>query len=209
MKSIVVLISGRGSNMRAIVEACAAEGWPARIAAVIGNRREAEGLAWARGRGIETAVVEHAPSLDRDAFDAELARTIDRFAPDVVALAGFMRVLGAAFVRRYEGRLLNVHPSLLPAFAGLQTHRRALAAGCKLSGATVHFVTAEVDNGPIVIQARCRCCRTTRRSRLPRACCKSSTASIRARLRWLIEGRLRIEAGIVSERDGQAQVVFD
>ncbi|OYT87404.1 MAG: phosphoribosylglycinamide formyltransferase [Burkholderiales bacterium PBB6] len=153
MKRIVILISGRGSNMQSVVEACAAEGWPAEVSAVISNRADASGLAWAQARGIHTAVLDHKAFADREAFDAELATLIDSHQPDLVVLAGFMRILTPGFVRHYEGRLLNVHPSLLPAFPGLHTHRRAIEAGCKLAGATVHFVTAELDHGPIVAQA--------------------------------------------------------
>jgi len=153
MKSIVILISGRGSNMEAIVHACQQEGWPARIAAVISNKADASGLQFAASHGIATAVVDHKAFTSREAFDAELAKVIDGFAPDVVVLAGFMRILTAGFVRHFEGRLLNIHPSLLPAFPGLHTHQRAIEAGCKLAGATVHFVTPELDHGPIVAQA--------------------------------------------------------
>jgi phosphoribosylglycinamide formyltransferase-1 len=153
MKSIVILISGRGSNMEAIVEACARQQWPARVNAVISNKATASGLAWAAQRGIATATVDHKAFDGREAFDAELARVIDQHAPDLVVLAGFMRILTPGFVRHYENRLLNVHPSLLPAFPGLHTHQRAIEAGCKLAGATVHFVTPELDHGPIVAQA--------------------------------------------------------
>jgi phosphoribosylglycinamide formyltransferase-1 len=153
MKRIVILISGRGSNMRAIVEACHAEGWPAEVAAVVSNRPNAAGLLYAQERGISTALVDHKAFVSRDGFDAELARTIDGFRPDLLVLAGFMRILGDGFVQRYAGRMLNVHPSLLPAFPGLHTHRRAIEAGCSEAGATVHFVTARLDHGPIVAQA--------------------------------------------------------
>ena len=153
MKRIVILISGRGSNMEAIVNACAQEQWPAQVAAVLSNKASAAGLAWAAARGIPTASIDHKAFEGREAFDAELARVIDSFQPDVVVLAGFMRILTEGFVRRYEGRLLNVHPSLLPAFPGLHTHQRAIEAGCKVAGATVHFVTPELDHGPIVAQA--------------------------------------------------------
>ncbi|CAB3728737.1 phosphoribosylglycinamide formyltransferase [Trinickia soli] len=152
MKNIVILISGRGSNMEAIVRACAAERWPARIAAVVSNRADAPGLAFAASQGIATAVVEHGGYADREAFDAALAQTVDRFSPDLVVLAGFMRVLTSGFVERYSGRMLNVHPSLLPSFPGLRTHERALEAGVVLHGATVHFVTSQLDHGPIVVQ---------------------------------------------------------
>ncbi len=149
-KNIVILISGRGSNMEAIVRAQIPH---ARIAAVISNRADAKGLTFARQHGIATAVVEHRHYPSREAFDAALAAAIDTYAPDLVVLAGFMRVLTPGFVARYEGRLMNIHPSLLPAFPGLHTHERALAAGCRIHGATVHFVTADLDNGPIIIQA--------------------------------------------------------
>ncbi|MGL1834577.1 phosphoribosylglycinamide formyltransferase [Rhodocyclaceae bacterium SMB388] len=150
MKSIVILISGRGSNMQAIVHA-AIPG--ARIAAVISNRVDAAGLAFARERGIATAVVDHRSFASREAFDASLAEVIDGFTPDLVVLAGFMRVLTDDFVLRYAGRLMNVHPSLLPAFPGLHTHRRVLEAGARVHGATVHFVTPMLDCGPVVVQA--------------------------------------------------------
>jgi phosphoribosylglycinamide formyltransferase-1 len=153
MKSIVILISGRGSNMEAIVEACGREQWPARISAVVSNKASASGLAWAAARGIATATVDHKAFDGREAFDAELARVIDQHQPDVVVLAGFMRILTPGFVQHYENRLLNIHPSLLPAFPGLHTHQRAIEAGCKVAGATVHFVTPELDHGPIVAQA--------------------------------------------------------
>ncbi|HEX7438007.1 MAG TPA: phosphoribosylglycinamide formyltransferase, partial [Caldimonas sp.] len=153
MKNIVILISGRGSNMEAIERACADEGWNARVCAVISNRADAAGLAYAQARGIATASLDHRLFPAREAFDAELAVLVDSFAPDVVALAGFMRILTPAFVARYEGRIVNVHPSLLPMFPGLHTHRRALAAGCKLAGATIHFVTPALDHGPIIAQA--------------------------------------------------------
>jgi phosphoribosylglycinamide formyltransferase 1 len=154
MKNIVILISGRGSNMEAIVRAQQAEAWPARIAAVISNKPDAKGLAFAQAHGIPTAVVPNKEFPTRDAFDAALQETIDRFAPDLVVLAGFMRILTAPFVEHYAGRMLNIHPSLLPLFPGLHTHRQALDAGVEEHGATVHFVTAELDHGPAVIQAR-------------------------------------------------------
>jgi phosphoribosylglycinamide formyltransferase-1 len=149
MKNIVILISGRGSNMQAIVDANIPG---ACIAAVISNRPDAAGLAWAAERGIATAVVDHKAYASREDFDAALAQVIDGFQPHLVVLAGFMRILTAGFTRRYEGRMLNIHPSLLPAFPGLHTHARALEMGCKVAGCTVHFVTAELDHGPIVSQ---------------------------------------------------------
>lgn len=153
MKNIVILISGRGSNMEAILHAAAAEKWPARIAAVISNKADAAGLNTAEAAGIPAASVEHRNFPDRDSFDRALAETIDRYAPDLVVLAGFMRILTAGFVHHYQGRLLNIHPSLLPSFPGLATHQQALDAGVKFHGATVHYVTPELDHGPIVEQA--------------------------------------------------------
>ena len=153
MKNIVILISGRGSNMEAILHAAAAEKWPARIAAVISNKADAAGLKTAEASGIPAAAVEHRNFADRDSFDRALAETIDRFSPDLVVLAGFMRILTAGFVHHYQGRLLNIHPSLLPSFPGLATHQQALDAGVKFHGATVHYVTPELDHGPIVEQA--------------------------------------------------------
>ena len=140
--------------MEAVVRALDAEGWPARIAAVISNRPEAGGLAFAQARGIPTAVVPSKSFATRAEFDAKLQETIDVFEPDLVVLAGFMRILTAPFVEHYAGRMLNIHPSLLPLFPGLHTHQQALDAGCVEHGATVHFVTAELDHGPAVLQAR-------------------------------------------------------
>ncbi|MCG2582753.1 phosphoribosylglycinamide formyltransferase [Massilia sp. TS11] len=154
MKNIVILISGRGSNMEAVVRAAQAEQWPARVAAVISNKADAKGLVFAAEHGIPTAVVSNKDYPDRASFDAALAEVIDQFAPDLVVLAGFMRILTPAFTERYAGRMLNIHPSLLPLFPGLHTHEQALAAGVAEHGATVHFVTAELDHGPIVGQAR-------------------------------------------------------
>jgi len=154
MKNIVILISGRGSNMEAIVRAMESEGWPARIAAVVSNKPEAKGLEYAQARGIPTAVVANKEYATRAEFDAVLQETIDRFEPDLVVLAGFMRILTAPFVEHYAGRMLNIHPSLLPLYPGLGTHQQAIDAGDKEHGATVHFVTAELDHGPIVAQAR-------------------------------------------------------
>lgn len=153
MKRIVILISGRGTNMRAMIDAAAREQWPARIVAVISNRAGAEGLGFASTRGIETAVVPSGDHATRESFDAALQKEIDRHAPDLVVLAGFMRILTAGFVDHYAGRLINIHQSLLPAFPGLLTHRRALEAKVAVHGATVHFVTPTLDHGPIIAQA--------------------------------------------------------
>jgi len=154
MKNIVILISGRGSNMEAVVRAAEAQQWPARVAAVISNKPDAGGLAFAVSRGIPTAVVANKEFATREAFDAALQEAIDRFAPDLVVLAGFMRILTAPFVEHYAGRMLNIHPSLLPLFPGLHTHEAVLAAGHAEHGASVHFVTAELDHGAVVAQAR-------------------------------------------------------
>ena len=157
MKNIVILISGGGSNMAAIARTAQRDGWrkayDAQIAAVISNRPDAKGLALARESLIATEVVDHTRFDSREAFEAELAQAIDRRNPSLVVLAGFMRILTPIFVERYRGRLLNIHPSLLPAFPGLHTHQRALDAGCKVGGATVHHVTSELDHGPILEQA--------------------------------------------------------
>lgn len=157
MKNIVILISGGGSNMAAIVRASQQGGWRkaygAQVAAVISNRADAGGLAFAREQGIATEVVDHRPFASREAFDEALAAAVNRHQPWLVALAGFMRILTPGFVQRFEGRLINIHPSLLPAFPGLHTHQRAIEEGCRVAGATVHRVTAELDHGPILEQA--------------------------------------------------------
>ncbi|MCF8160135.1 MAG: phosphoribosylglycinamide formyltransferase [Polaromonas sp.] len=161
MKNIVILISGGGSNMAAIVKTAQRERWAdcygARVAAVISNRADAKGLKFASDHGIVTEVLDHKAYPSREAFDAALAQVIERHdsprQPALVLLAGFMRILTPGFVNRYAGRLVNIHPSLLPAFAGLHTHQRALDAGCQVAGATVHLVTAELDHGPILAQA--------------------------------------------------------
>lgn len=156
-RNIVCLISGRGSNLAALLAAAAAEDWSrtlgARIAGVISNRPDAAGLALAAEQGVATRVIDHRGFDSRDAFDAALAESIDAWCPELVVLAGFMRVLTRDFVQRYRGRMINIHPSLLPAFPGLATHRRALAAGVRVHGATVHFVSHEVDGGAIIAQA--------------------------------------------------------
>ncbi|NMM80387.1 phosphoribosylglycinamide formyltransferase [Acidovorax sp. SRB_14] len=157
MKNIVILISGGGSNMAAIVRAAQQQDWErrlgARVAAVVSNKADAKGLEWARTQGIATEVLDHKAFGSREAFDTALAALIDRYDPALVVLAGFMRILSPGFVAHYAGRLTNIHPSLLPAFTGLHTHQRALDAGCKVAGATVHLVTAELDVGPILDQA--------------------------------------------------------
>ncbi|MCF8164106.1 MAG: phosphoribosylglycinamide formyltransferase [Sulfuritalea sp.] len=153
MKRIVILISGRGSNMQAMLKVAAAEHWPAQFAAVISNQPNAAGLDVARAAGIATAAINHRDYPDREQFDAALAELIDQHSPDLIVLAGFMRILTPGFVNRFFGRLINIHPSLLPSFPGLHTHQQAIDAGVKVHGATVHFVTAELDHGPIISQA--------------------------------------------------------
>jgi phosphoribosylglycinamide formyltransferase-1 len=208
MKRIVILISGRGSNMRSIVEACAAERWPARVVAVISNRLGAGGLAFAAEHGIATQVVDHKAFATREAFDAALAQAIDAHTADLVVLAGFMRILGAGFVRRYEGRLLNIHPSLLPAFPGLHTHQRAIDAGCKLAGATVHFVTSELDHGPIVIQAAVPVLPDDDEDALSARVLEREHVIYPLAVRWCVTGALRVEQGIVRHVDGASQLLL-
>lgn len=197
MKNIVILISGRGSNMRAIVRAAQRERWPAKIAAVISNRADAEGLRFAAGEGIATAIVPSKEYATREQFDAALQAEIDRHAPDLVVLAGFMRILGGAFVAHYAGRMLNIHPSLLPSFPGLATHRQALAAGVKVHGATVHFVTADLDHGPIVEQAAVPVAPDdTEHTLAARVLAQEHEIYPRA-VRWFVEGRLALDGGVV------------
>lgn len=205
---IVILISGRGSNMEAIVNRCAQERWPAEIVAVVANKAAAGGLAWAAARQIPAAVVDHKSYSNRDAFDAELARVIDDFEPSLLVLAGFMRILGADFVRRYEGRMLNIHPSLLPAFPGLHTHQRALDAGCKAVGATVHFVTPELDHGPIVMQSVVPVLAGDTESTLSARVLHTEHLIYPLAVRWYVQGQLRIDAGRVVQTEGASQVLM-
>lgn len=207
MKRIVILISGRGSNMEAIVSACAAERWPADIAAVVSNRPDAAGLAWAAARGIPAVAIDHKGFASREHFDAELQRTIDGFQPQLLVLAGFLRILTPAFTRHYEGRMLNIHPSLLPAFTGLHTHRRAIEAGCKVAGATVHFVTAELDHGPIVAQAVVPVLPGDDEAALQQRVLAREHRMYPLAVRWFVEDKLRIEGGVVRHVDGAAQLL--
>lgn len=207
MKRIVILISGRGSNMRAIAQACALEGWNARVAAVVSNRPEAEGLDFARERGIPTAVVDHREFSGREAFDGALAAAIDAHEPDLLLLGGFMRVLTPGFVGRYEGRMINVHPSLLPAFPGLYTHRRAIEEGCKVTGCTVHFVTQELDHGPIIAQATVPILPgDTEETLAARVLAREHLLYPRA-VRWVVEDLLRVEGQAVTHLRGEAQLL--
>lgn len=185
--SVVVLISGRGSNMQALLEA----GLP--VSAVISNRPEAQGIEIATQHAVATRVVEHRAFPSRETFDAALADVIDGFAPSLVALAGFMRILTPGFVARYAGRLMNIHPSLLPAFPGLDTHARALAAGVKLHGCTVHFVTADLDHGPVIVQAAVPVLADDSEDSLAARVLRAEHRIYPAAVRWFLEGRLRIE----------------
>jgi len=206
-KRIVIQISGRGSNMEAIVRACAGEAWDARVVAVTSNRPDAPGLAFASAHGIATAVVDHRAFASRDAFDRALADAIDRFEPDVVANAGFMRVLGDAFVARYARRMVNVHPSLLPAFAGLDVHRRVLASGCKVSGATVHFVTPRVDGGPIIAQAVVPVLRGDDEASLAQRVLEREHVLYPRAVSWLVHDELRFDGETVVHRGGASQLL--
>jgi phosphoribosylglycinamide formyltransferase 1 len=203
MKSLVILISGRGSNMRSIVEAARNESWPVRIAAVLSNRPEAEGLMWAEQQGIATCAIDHRNFPSREAFEVALYKAIDEYAPDAIALAGFMRVLTAGFVDRYEGRLVNIHPSLLPAFPGLHTHRQALAHGVKVHGCTVHFVTAQLDHGPIIAQAAVPVLDDDDESRLASRVLAEEHRIYPASLLTLLDGRLDVREGIVRTATGK------
>ncbi|HCE11116.1 MAG TPA: phosphoribosylglycinamide formyltransferase [Oxalobacteraceae bacterium] len=197
MRNIVMLISGRGSNMQAIVRTAQAEQWPARIAAVISNRADAEGLAFASAQGIPTAVVANKDYPSRADFDAALQIAIDRFAPDLVVLAGFMRILTAPFVAHYAGRILNIHPSLLPSFPGLGTHRQALTAGVRIHGATVHFVTADLDHGPIVTQAAVPVLADDTEQTLAARVLREEHVIYPRAVRWFIEDKLSVADGRV------------
>jgi len=187
-KTIVILISGRGSNMGAILRA----GLPARVAAVISNDPKARGLELARAHNVTTAVVNHRGHPERAAFDAALGVEIDRHRPDLVVMAGFMRILTPAFVERYRGRIMNIHPSLLPAFAGLDTHRRALEAGVRVHGCTVHFVNAALDNGPIIIQAAVPVQPGDTEERLAARVLAEEHRIYPQAIRWFCEERIRL-----------------
>jgi phosphoribosylglycinamide formyltransferase-1 len=208
MKRIVILISGRGSNGQAIVRRCAAERWPAQVVAVIANRPGAAGLAFATQAGITTALVDHTLHPSREAFDAALARMIDGYAPDLVLLAGFMRILTDGFVAHYAGRLLNIHPSLLPAFAGLHTHRRAIEAGCQLAGATVHFVTPTLDFGPIVAQAVVPVLAGDTPEALAERVLAAEHRLYPLAVRWFVEGQLDIVDGRVRQLAGASRLLL-
>jgi phosphoribosylglycinamide formyltransferase-1 len=200
--SVVVLISGRGSNMESILHS----GVP--VAAVISNEARAGGLQIAERRGVPTRVVPHREHPTREAFDAALAAEIDRFAPKLVAMAGFMRIVTPGFVERYSGRLVNIHPSLLPAFAGLSTHARALAAGVKVHGCTVHFVTRELDHGPIIVQAAVPVLAGDTAQVLAARVLREEHQVYPIAIRWFLEGRLVSENGVVRVLGNDAQLVY-
>lgn len=210
MKNIVILVSGRGSNMEAMIAARAAGQLPVNIAAVISNRPDAKGLETAAAAGIPTQALDHKAYADRAAFDRALADCIDRFAPDLVVLAGFMRILTPDFVRHYEGRLLNIHPSLLPSFPGLHTHQRALDEGVRIHGCTVHFVTAELDHGPVVIQAAVPVYDSDDESTLGARVLRQEHRIYPQAVRWFAEDRLQLVGGkvILSDRAANDQALL-
>lgn len=202
MRKIVILISGRGSNMRAIVHAAQNEKWPAQVVAVISSHADAPGLQFAAEQGIPALVVSHRDYPSREAFDAALQGKIDEFSPDLVALAGFMRIFTAQFAAHYAGRMLNIHPSLLPSFIGLATHRQALEAGVKIHGVTVHFVTPELDHGPIVAQAAVPVLPDDTEKTLAARVLEQEHIIYPRAIRWFIEGRLTLgDDGICRVRD--------
>jgi phosphoribosylglycinamide formyltransferase-1 len=194
---LVVLISGRGSNLQAIMEAIARGALPAEIRAVISNRPDAYGLERARQAGIPTEVLDHEEYPTRLEYDRALAALIDRYAPDLVVLAGFMRILSPKFVAHYRGRALNIHPSLLPAFPGLDTHRRALQAGLREHGASVHFVTEEVDGGPVLIQARVPVLPNDTPESLADRVLEKEHLIYPTAIRWYAQGRVRLEGDTI------------
>lgn len=194
---VVVLVSGRGSNLRAIDARIAAGELPARILAVLSDREDAAALAWAAERGLATGAVPQHQYADRAAFDAALGNVIAGYAPALVVLAGFMRILGAPLVERFAGRMLNIHPSLLPKYPGLHTHRRVLEAGDVEHGASVHFVTTELDGGPVVLQARVPVLPGDDEAMLAQRVLVQEHRIYPLAIRWFAEGRLRLDGGVV------------
>ena len=206
MKQIVILISGRGSNMQALLSAKL----PCRIAAVISNRADAAGLETANQRGIATRVVSHRDYADRATFDAALAEVIDSYQPDFIALAGFMRILTPQFAEHYHGRLINIHPSLLPAYAGMNTHERALQDGVKIHGCTVHFVTPALDHGPIIIQAAVSVLGHDTAQTLAARVLHEEHLVYAQAIRWLCGGQVSLNSKdrVVSSRPEQASAAL-
>lgn len=192
MKSIVILISGRGSNMEALLNGVCSGSLPVRVAAVISNRPEAKGLETAIAVDIPVRVVDHKQFASRETFDAAMAEAIDSFSPDLVVLAGFMRILSEGFVRHYAGRLINIHPSLLPSFTGLHTHRRALEEGVRVHGCTVHFVTPALDHGPIIVQAVVPVLDGDDEASLAQRVLVQEHQVYPLAVRWFAEGRLQL-----------------
>lgn len=190
---IVVLISGRGSNLSAILAAAAAPDYPAAVVAVIANKADASGLQLARAAGIATEVVPSQGITDRDVYDRGLRTVIDRFQPDLIVLAGFMRILTAEFVQHYAGRMINIHPSLLPAFTGMHTHQRAIEAGVRLHGCTVHFVTPVLDHGPIIAQAAVPVLGHDDAGSLAKRVLVQEHRLYPMVVRWFAEGRLQLD----------------
>jgi len=204
MKNIVILISGRGSNMEALIAARDAGNLPVNIAAVISNRPDAAGLATAAKAGIATRHLDHKAFAGREAFDAALAECIDGYAPDLVVLAGFMRILSEGFVRHYEGRLMNIHPSLLPSFPGLHTHQRALEEGVRIHGCTVHFVTPTLDHGPVIIQAAVPVLDGDTEASLAARILVQEHKIYPQAVRWFAEDKLTLDGGCVRLAAAQA-----
>jgi phosphoribosylglycinamide formyltransferase 1 len=209
VKRLVVLISGRGSNMAALVRACRQRRWSATVEAVVASRADAPGLADARSAGLRTEVLDPREHAGRDAFDAALAERVDAFAPDLVLLAGFMRILGDAFTGRFGGRLVNIHPSLLPAFPGLHTHRRALQAGVLIHGATVHLVTPSLDHGPIIAQGAVPVLPGDDEERLGARVLRMEHRLYPTAVEWLVEGRVSVRDGQVGVDGIGARSLFD
>ncbi len=193
----VILISGRGSNLQAILEEIRTGKLPIEIRAVISNNPEAEGLQRARAAGVPAEIIDHRDYAERSQFDAVLMQAIDRHAPRLVILAGFMRILGEAFIRHYAGRLLNIHPSLLPAFKGINTHARALTAGAAQHGASVHFVTNDLDGGPVIVQASVPIRTDDTAETLAARVLNEEHRILPLAIRWFVEGRLSIRNGQV------------
>lgn len=205
---ILVLISGRGSNLAALAQAAREQAWSAELVGVISNRPQAAGLLWAQQQGLSTLTLDHQAHSSREAFDAALLKACESHRPDLVVLAGFMRVLGDAFVHHYAGRLINIHPSLLPAFPGLQTHRRALEAGVKLAGATVHYVTPSLDHGPVIAQAVVPVQPQDTESDLSERVLRAEHRVLPLAVGWHLRGELQVQDGVVRHRFGAPQALF-
>ncbi|MGQ0579231.1 MAG: phosphoribosylglycinamide formyltransferase [Betaproteobacteria bacterium] len=200
MKRIVILISGRGSNLRSILQAKL----DAHIAAVVSSNPAAAGIDIARGFGVDTAVIDHRAFPDRASFDAALADKVESYRPDLLVLAGFMRILTEGFIRRFSGRIMNIHPSLLPAFAGVDTHRRALQEGVRIHGCTVHFVTTELDHGPIIAQAAVPVLTGDDEERLAARVLEQEHRIYPQAIRWFLEGKLKLEGNRVAVNAGRS-----